>query len=300
MARIELASGQEIRTFEPPPHGFDPFQASPAELTKHGFPRIPHNLHHLKRYKRLMNELKGRFHYVPPTFRERRIKSSGETSNTWSGGIVYAPTGQSFQWIQGDWAVPYIAAENQNEWEYISSWIGIDNANVCQVGVTCEVFQSGNGVTMNPPFAWFEWIPASGQEITSVAVHAGDALAAILCTQQGAGSTTATVFFVNRTTGAVTSFAFSAPNNISLVGNSAEWIVERPTLDNRSGPVANLPFYGGLLFSTCEAVLTDDTVVNGASGDSITMMDMVTGQVLSVSTLFPPTDIFCLRIAGTS
>jgi hypothetical protein len=300
MARIALSDGREIRTFEPPPHGFDPFTASPAELARHGFPPLPTDPHHLARYRRLMNELKGRFRYVPPTFRELEIKADVQTSNTWSGGVVYAPTGTSFQWIQGDWAVPGVAAEDQNEWEYMSSWIGIDDANPCQVGVTCEIYQSGSNITTNPPFAWYEWVPAKGQAITSLSVSPGDMVTAVLCTQQGAGSTSATVFFINRTTGAATSFVLYAPNNVALVGNSAEWIVERPTLNAQDGTIAKLPFYGGLLFSNCEAVLTDGTTVNGGSGNSIIMTDMVTGEVLSVGNLFPPTDILCLHIAGTS
>jgi hypothetical protein len=159
MVRIALGNGREVRTFQPPPDNFDPFKASPAELERHGFPPLPTNPHHLERYRRLIKELKGRFHYVPPTFRERRIRSGVETSNAWSGGGVFAPPGEWFQWIQGGWSVPYVAAMNQNEWEYMSSWIGIDNANPCQVGVMCEVFQSGNNVVVNPPYFWYEWVP---------------------------------------------------------------------------------------------------------------------------------------------
>src|SRR3984885_13515288 len=103
MTRIALGEGREVRTFDPPPRGFDPLKASPAELERHGFPALPTNPHQLERYSRLMRELKGRFHYVPPTFRERRFRAGVETSNTWSGGTVFAPPGGSFQWIQGDW-----------------------------------------------------------------------------------------------------------------------------------------------------------------------------------------------------
>jgi Peptidase A4 family len=296
MTRIALGEGREVRTFDPPPRGFDPLEASPAELERHGFPALPTNPHHLQRYRRLMRELKGRFHYVPPTFRERRFRAGVETSNTWSGGTVFAPPGGSFQWIQGDWAVPYVAAINQNEWEYMSSWIGIDNANPCQVGIMCEVFQSGNNVTTPPPYLWYEWVPEMGQEVTSVSIRPGDSITVLLCTQQGAGSTSATCFFANRTTGAATSFVFFAPNNqVPLVGNSAEWIVERPTLNSQNGPIAPLAFYGGVLFSNCEAVLTDGTIVDSGTGDTLIMKDNASGDVLADATLLSQTYILCLR-----
>jgi hypothetical protein len=239
-----------------------------------------------------MNDVKGRFHYVPPTFRERRLRAGLETSNTWSGGIVSAPEGQSFQWIQGDWFVPYVAAINQNEWEYMSSWIGIDNANPCQVGVTCEVYQSGNNVNTPQPFFWYEWVPDSGHEVTSITVRPGDSISALICTPQGSGSTEASCYFLNRTTGAATWFNFFAPNSKApLVGNSAEWIVERPTLNSKEGQIATLPFFGDVLFNNCEATLTDDAIVDSGTGDAIIMQDTASGETLAVANLLGQTAI---------
>jgi hypothetical protein len=295
MPRIKLDKGREIRTFEPPPDNFDPFKAAPEDLKRHGFPPLPTNPHLLERYKRLMNAVKGRFHYVPPTFRDRRLRAGTEISNTWSGGIVSAPAGQSFRWIQGDWFVPYVAAINQNEWEYMSSWIGIDNANPCQVGVTCEVYQSGNNVNTPQPFFWYEWVPNPGHEVTSITVRPGDWVSVLLCTPQGSGSTEATCFFLNQTTGAATSFSFFAPDSSEpLVGNSAEWIVERPTLNSEDGQIATLPFFGSLLFNSCEAALTNDAIVESGAGDAIIMQDKASGETLAVANLLGQNAIIVL------
>jgi hypothetical protein len=191
--------------------------------------------------------------------------------------------------------VPFVAAKNQNEWEYMSSWIGIDDGNVCQAGVTCSVFQSGSNIVKPTPYLWVEWVNAKEHQVTNLAVNPGDMLTVILCTQQGAGSNSAKAFFINRTTGASTSFGFSAPGGETLLGNSAEWIVERPSsLQNGVITPLPLPFYGGLFFSNSEAVLTDGTIVNSGTGDTILMIEG--GIPLSSATLFPPTDILCLRL----
>jgi hypothetical protein len=109
MPKINLGHGLEVTLFEPPPHGFDPLTARPAELERHGFPRRPTNPRQLARYTRVMNQLKGRFQYVSPTFRidhetlhgpRKRLLANGtEITSNWSGGVVFAPAGESFQWI---------------------------------------------------------------------------------------------------------------------------------------------------------------------------------------------------------
>lgn len=303
MKKIKLSNGMEIGTFEPPTHGFDPLKASPAELEKHGFPSRPTNARQLERYTRVMNRLKDRFQYVPPTFsivpdklhvpRIRRLADGTERSSSWSGGVVYAPTGQSFKWVQGDWVVPFVAALKQNEWEYLSSWIGIDgdgSSDVCQAGVSCDVFQSGNNVVTDI-YPWWEWFGGPTVKLTSIAVRPGDMITVLICTTQGAGSSSATAFYSNQTTGASTSFVLTAPQNVTLVGNSAEWIVEAPQLIDAQGQFSQsqLPFYGGVFFTNCEAWLTNDDVVDGATGNNIDFP-------FSDGVLFPPTTVQCLFV----
>jgi hypothetical protein len=72
-----------------------------------------------KRYQKFFSRVRGKFQYVVPTFRVDPTKSTHtnkgakmgagtETYDNWSGGVVYAPSGQSFKWVQGDWVVPEV------------------------------------------------------------------------------------------------------------------------------------------------------------------------------------------------
>ena len=306
MAELELAEGIRITTYEPPPPGFDPLAASAVALQKHGFPPRPPEPQHHERYKRVWNQMKNRFHYVSPTFRvnsdrrhgpRKRITTEGtETSTNWSGGVVYAPAGTSFKWIQGDWVVPDVDAPTQNQWYYAASWIGIDgdgSGDVCQAGVECDVFRSGGSITRNI-YPWHEWCCQPEVQITNLQVSAGDMITMLLCTPQGggsgggAGSTTATVYFTNRTTGASVSYNFSAPTGTKLVGNSAEWIVEAPTVGGSQSAIAD---YGQVFFNVCEAYPVTGAAVNGGTGNNINLT--AGGSVVSQGILVSPTVVEC-------
>ncbi len=106
MSEIRLESGFKIRAFAPP-NNFDPLTASDDALERNGFPPRPDDPRLLKRYRDTFSQLKNKFHYVPPMFRantDRRhgvrlpkLEAGTETSPNWSGGVVYAPSGQSFK-----------------------------------------------------------------------------------------------------------------------------------------------------------------------------------------------------------
>jgi hypothetical protein len=57
----------------------------------------------------------------------------------------------------------------------------------------------------------------------------GDLISVVICTAQGAGATTATVYFGNHSSGASTSQQITAPSGTTLAGNSAEWGLGSPS-----------------------------------------------------------------------
>ena len=115
MKVFTLEGGIRVATFAPSPN-FNPLTASAAELAANGFAAMPEHPRRRERYVRTWNRIKGKFHYIEPTFRVQRNRSHGlrkpslvagpETSNNWSGGVVYAAAGQTFQYVLGEWVVP--------------------------------------------------------------------------------------------------------------------------------------------------------------------------------------------------
>jgi hypothetical protein len=295
MAIIQLDKGATITTFRLPPSDFDPLTASPGDLVRFGFPLRPDDPQLLARYRSVFGRLKGKVRYIEPAFKvdttktthvqPAKTKAGPETSGNWSGGVVYAPTGQSFKWVQGEWVCPNVYPPTQNQAYYSVNWIGIDgdgSGDVCQAGMVCEV--TNNSRTINP---WHEWFPSDWVNITNLLILPGDLISMVICTQ-GAGSTSATISFANVSSGLATSYIITAPTGTKLVGNSAEWIVETPGIN---GQTAELPDYGEVFFSNCQAGLTNGSTVNGGTGDNINLLQG--GKTLSTGTLITPTVIRC-------
>jgi hypothetical protein len=273
---VMTTGGLEVTTYQPPP-GFDPLTADAADLQKFGFPPRQDDPRLQARYENVLNRLKGKFNYIPATLqrnaevfhgpRSRLPSAATETSTNWSGGVVYAPSGQSFSCIEGDWVVPDIDAPTENQWYYCATWIGLDgdgSGDVCQAGIGSQVYRSGTSVT-SQFYAWWEWYPEPEVQITNFPVSPGDMITALITASPGAGATKANVYLTNRTTGASTSLSFTAPGNTTLSGNCAEWITEAPTVGGQQSSMAD---FGEVFFSVCEAG-TNSTLVGGGTGDNI-------------------------------
>jgi hypothetical protein len=298
-----MPSGLKVKTFRPP-DGFDPLTADNDDLQRYGFPPRPDDPRQQARYETVLKRLKGKLNYIEPTLRRntemfhgprRRISDAVETSTNWSGGVVFAPSGQSFSWLQGDWVIPDVDAPTENQWYYCANWIGLDgdgSGDVCQAGIECEVYRSGTSITRNI-YPWWEWFPESEVMISNLTVSPGDMVTLVLCAGPGAGSTNATAYFTNRTTGDATSVGFTAPGQTTLVGNCAEWVVEAPTVGGQQSAMAD---YGEVFFSVCEAFLGTvgggGSTVDGGTGDSINMDDSA-GNEVSAGNLITPTVIQC-------
>lgn len=298
MPTPKFPSGLQVSTFEPPPRGFDPLAATDADLVKYGFPRRPtEDPHAMQRYEAVLRRMRSKFHYIVPTFRRRdEIRhrpleqvAGTEGSSNWSGAVQHTAQGEAFRWVQGDWTVPNVYPPTQGEWYYCANWIGIDgdgSGDVCQAGVECDVFQSGSSVARNV-YAWWEWFPEVEIPITNLPVDAGDEITCVICTT-GAGATTASVFVANRSSGAATSFAIQPPKGTQLVGNSAEWVVERPEID---GALSNLADYGSVFFFNANSY-DGSAILDAGNGNNI---DMTAGSsVVSEGILDTPTIIQCL------
>jgi len=174
MAVINLSNGSRIRTFSPPPDGvaFDPLTASAADLAIHGFPRRPEAPEQLALFERHYTRMKGRLRCIEPTFTVRPSLRPSKSADTefkaggsvpfWSGAVVYAPSGQSFQWLQAVWVVPNVSTAigtspiGSTENAYVAvSWIGLGNSSLLQAGAGGSISPGGQPSF----FLWHEWTP---------------------------------------------------------------------------------------------------------------------------------------------
>ena len=94
---------------------------------------------------------------------------------TGPGASCSLPPAEPFSWIEADWVIPDVDAPTENQWYYCASWIGIDgdgSRDVCQIGIECEVYRSGNSITRNI-YPWWEWFPESEVAITNFSAQPG-------------------------------------------------------------------------------------------------------------------------------
>jgi len=113
----------------------------------------------------------------------------------------------------------------------------------------------------------------------------------LICTDSGKGSTGATVYLTNRTSGIFTSFGIVAPSGTTLVGNSAEWISEAPTVHGTQDPNF-LADFGEVFYSSCQSGTGKSALSSGGTGDNLSMVNPA-GTVLADSTLITSTIVQC-------
>ena len=97
MGVLKLANGFSVRTFQPPPEGFDPDKASDRQRIVHGIPRCPVAFGALE--QRMRTKLKN-FSLIEPKFEPRdqskKLRTFGlplrlKPPNNWCGGITFPP-----------------------------------------------------------------------------------------------------------------------------------------------------------------------------------------------------------------
>jgi hypothetical protein len=268
--------------------GFNPLTASARLLLRHGFPTRPDARtapEIRKRWDRafsrprtwitpVFREVEGRSHgpALKPGPRSPRVSASGKianaTSSNWSGSVAFPPANRSFGWIEGQWTVPNPHAPAVGNY-YASEWVGIDgwgSGDVLQAGTETEIVDIGI-FSATQVYAWWEWYPAGEVAITNLSVSPGDVVYCLICVNS---TTTATVYISNQSSLVTTSFSITAPKGTALVGNSAEWIVERPSVN---GSITSLTDFKVVYFDEGIAGLSGApfTIVTLGSGAAVTM-----------------------------
>jgi hypothetical protein len=298
MAVMRLDNGFTVRTFQPPPPGFDPDKASDRERTVYGIPRCPVTFSALE--QRMRTKLRD-VRLIEPEFkpRERKKKLPGlklshgpETTTIWSGGITFPPSGDTMKWVEGTWTMPsdvVPSGASSGTWYSASTWVGIDgddgSGDVLQAGCDADVMISGGSAQkqFNP---WWEWYPAGSFWITNMPVAAGNELTCLICVHQGS-TTQATIYLGNVTTNTGLWFQATAPAGVSLSGNCAEWIVEALEINTQAPELAK---YTEVTFTECNAGTVGGKSVNLSTGNTINMVNG-SNQTISLGKIVNPTEV---------
>ena len=236
-----------------PPATFNAVAASPEALLENGFPPRPDQKLAPEVYERWKRAVTSGATRILPQLRQTAIKhgprmASGRangTSPNWSGYAVLngttAYSGGSFYFVLADWVVPGASqafGACTGSWVYSATWVGIDGYNssdVLQAGTESDAYCGADGRAVYSG-AWYEWFPIGEVALTNFPASPGnDIYVEVFSTN----STTGHAYMVNYSTNQAVSLTFAAPAGTVLVGNSAEWIVERPGIPGGLATLAN-------------------------------------------------------------
>ena len=258
-------------TIDAPPAGFDPIAASDEELAYHGFPPRPNQTTEPKAYATWVKAMKASkvrvapgleqtevFHgpvkpgkAANPTAVESNPLLSSQARNTsysynWSGYVDFSGASSygssSFYYLVNHYVVP--VAEQAfgactGGWDWGSAWNGIDgwgSADVLQAGIEFDAYCSGS-TRASYYSAWYEWYPYGEVRISGLPIAPGDDL---FVEVWHTSPTQGYAYMVNYNNNQSVEVGFTAYPGYPLVGNSAEWVVERPSV---GGSLATLTNY---------------------------------------------------------
>jgi Peptidase A4 family len=317
LATTTIANAQSVvsgvSVVPPPPAGFDPLTASPEARAKYAIPPAPDPAIAPEAYRRWQRAVSspqdpaarvlaptGIYHGPAknprPVVGEELEHDSiaNATSNNWSGSVI-DDSGNPFSTasIIAEFVVPTVHkvfGEGCYAGYYASIWPGIDgwgSGDVLQAGVDAKV-SGGEGSCTGDYQAWTEWWP-NGSQPVGLAVNPGDM---IWVQVWNTSPTKGYAFFNNETTHKSAKYALTAPKKTSLVGNSVEWIIERPSLNNKDVPLMNyvdVPLTFGLAWTQNGNYYWPGT--NPPTG-TLNLVEMLDDKGAGISRGTPETDWF--------
>lgn len=308
--------GYKIRQFGSLPEGFSPLAATAEQLADQNLPRRPDphaepTLFAL--WERSMTQTKT---WIAPEFAEvkfahPRVRSPqlptvdkppvdpppppDLTTPNWSGAIQLK-TANPYTFVAAQWTVPDIKIDDiwdlvfgdANLW-IAAEWVGIDGwyantGDLLQAGTAVQPLLGFSGIEINV-WPWWQWVPGAPVSISNVGVSPHDDVVCLICADDTMAG--ATIYFTNLTRGKGTRFHVTPPHGTKLVGNTVEWIVERPT-DYPGWPASwwespfyvPLPDYVDCDFDGCIAGGTGGWAIHLDGASTLTMVSH-NGDILS-------------------
>jgi hypothetical protein len=308
--RFELtAADLGLNSFELPPSDFDPKTAPDDILQRFGVLQRPTADTSIQ-YRELWDRLFARDPtYVTPRFKPRisNRRNLSNISNFAVGGIQYdnwagigiESDGSPIISVSGTWNVPNlnVPVGLQDGISCINSvWIGIDgfsppNSDILQAGVDLKVTRQA-GVLNVEILPWWEWWKGQSFYFDGFPVSPGDTISCNI--SSAAGGTIGTLYMSNLISGHHVSLPIPAPAGTTLIGNCAEWIVERQTFDSGSETLTELSNFGSIFLDNAFATTTippktDQQTRPAGKGTPISMTATDDVTILARSTILGPT-----------
>jgi hypothetical protein len=302
-----------VRAYPAPPAGFEPLTATPQELEDVGLPMRPDpnvNPSGYAAWKRAVTTPTTRIipqlevtdiYHRPLQVVTPSSEGAPEKSSNWSGYIVLSSatkygSASSFGYVSGYFVVPWVLQPigKCGTPVYASEWVGIDGVSkdtaLIQAGVN-GVSSCRSGKQTLTYSTWYEWFPLPSVNFKNFPTSPGDDYSVYV---ESLSATKAKAFLVNYVENKSVSITFSAPGGSRVIGNSAEWILEAPTVGGGQTAVAN---YSQDYFGFADAENFDlkySYPGEPASGVQSVESEMInkSGTLVSVPELLGPTSIF--------
>ncbi len=234
----------------------DPLSLGQAELDARHYPPRPDATTHAAEYAHWLQLVTSAPTVIAPHVVRDDTRVHGPvhanpngTSNNWSGYVITTPsTASEYAWIYGEWNVPRAYSESGfYSSDHSTLWVGLDGWG------TPDVVQDGTDQDTLTAFwvqtssydAWTEWYPYSSQTISNFPVNPGDDLHVWTWVRDAAGNwdpkaTVGWFYLWNATQNVYAYLSTGAPSGTVFNGHTAEWVMERPTVN---GSIANLAQY---------------------------------------------------------
>ena len=280
-------------TIDAPPAGFDPITASEQDLAYHGFPPRPDQNATPKAYATWVKAMNASKTRVVPKLEQTEIYHgpvkpaklanpmsvefapglASQPSNTaysynWSGYVDFSGAtsygSKSYYFLVNDYVVP-VAQQAFNActggWDYASAWNGIDgwgSPDVLQAGIEFDAYCALGGLIKSTYYsAWYEWYPYGEVRISGLPIAPGDDM---FVEVWHTSATQGYAYMVNYTNNQSVEVGFTAYPGYGLIGNSAEWVVEAPSVGGGITTLTNYimdPFWDAYAYTEGYATFND-------------------------------------------
>jgi hypothetical protein len=206
-------------------------------------------------------------------------QSQAIVSSIWSGYVVTPNSRNPEDQVVGvnaSWTVPRLRVFSTDT--YSAAWIGIgglSDKTLIQVGTEQDAVNGQEYYS-----AWYELVPDEAIRITDMSVSAGDVItASITLVNSDTSEWAINIYDITNGQGFYQTFVY---NSSRL---SAEWVVERPTVNDEVALLAN---FGNITFKD-SYVKIDNTAgkIGNFSYSKIEMANSVSKLLTSVSSINP-------------